>query len=321
MTIRPLPMLLAAGLFAGCSSSSASTSPSPSPTTTSTTTPPGPDAGTAADAGSGTTLAPPAAGKGVQFSMQTTIAAGTEDERCKFVQATEDLWVDQEEVESTPRAATTSSSGTRRTRPSPRTTTASRPSTPRASSTAWAGPPRRGTPPSSSAARSPRTRRTSWARFPADTALHIPAGSVLVMDLHVLNASSAPLAPDRAINLDTIPQSQVKQEAGIYFFYNPFIASRPASMAHARMSCPVTSDVTLTTAQTHMHKWGLGGTANLEDSTGTVIQRSTPAPCGPIPPSPSGPPRHGPAGRPADRLRVQLPPTTAPPRSSRASRP
>ena len=39
------------------------------------------------------------------------------------------------------------------------------------------------------------------------------------------------------------------------------------------MSCPVTSAVTLTTAQTHMHKWGLGGTANLEDGTGAIVQK------------------------------------------------
>ena len=39
------------------------------------------------------------------------------------------------------------------------------------------------------------------------------------------------------------------------------------------MSCPVTSSVTLTTAQTHMHKWGLGGSANLEDSAGKVIEQ------------------------------------------------
>ena len=63
------------------------------------------------------------------------------------------------------------------------------------------------------------------------------------------------------------------QEAGIYFFYNPFIVVPPNSMAEAHMSCPVTSNVTLTTMQTHMHKWGLGGAANLEDGTGTMMSQ------------------------------------------------
>ncbi len=75
------------------------------------------------------------------------------------------------------------------------------------------------------------------------------------------------------MNLDTIPQSQAKVEAGVYFFYNPFIRLPANSSGHARMSCPVTSDVTIVNAQTHMHKQGVGGVANLEDSAGNVVQQ------------------------------------------------
>jgi hypothetical protein len=50
----------------------------------------------------GLPLAPPPTGQGVQFEMQTTIAAGAEDERCRFVTATEDLWVHQEAIQYTP---------------------------------------------------------------------------------------------------------------------------------------------------------------------------------------------------------------------------
>lgn len=109
--------------------------------------------------------------------------------------------------------------------------------------------------------------------LPDDTAIHVPAGSVLMMDLHVLNVTAKALDVTVQMNLDTIPGSQVTQEAGIYFFYNPFIAIPPDSTSHARMSCPVTSDVTLTTGQTHMHKWGLGGHADLEDGTGALLQQ------------------------------------------------
>jgi hypothetical protein len=93
-----------------------------------------------------------------------------------------------------------------------------------------------------------------------------------MMDLHVLNTSTAALPVTVQMNLDAIPASQVKQEAGIYFFYDPFIAVPPAGSSHARMSCPVTSDLTLTTAQTHMHKWGLGGTADLRDGAGAMVK-------------------------------------------------
>jgi len=109
--------------------------------------------------------------------------------------------------------------------------------------------------------------------LPPNVALHIPAGSVLLMDLHVLNVSMTALNPVAVINLDTIPKSQVTQEAGIFLFFDPFIVVPPNASAKAHMSCPVTSNITLTTLQTHMHKQGLGGVVNLNDSTGALVQQ------------------------------------------------
>jgi hypothetical protein len=261
MTTRPLSILIASVVVAGCSSSSSS--------------PPASSASADGGAEGGTTvmLAPPPAGQGIQYEMSTTIAASTEDERCKFVQTTEDMWVNHEQVVYTPgshhfilwntpytsiptvnnQMQTIDTSGVFDCVGGP--------------AAAWntsqfvGGAQSANAPP-------------MLSDLPSDVALHIPAGSVLVMDLHVLNASAMQLNPTVLINLDTIPQSQVKQEAGIYFFYNPFIrVPAGGAPAHARMSCPVTSDVTLTTAQTHMHKWGLGGVSNLEDSSGTLMQQ------------------------------------------------
>ncbi len=253
MTIhpRPTPLPLAAAVvalaLAGCSSSGPSGTASP------------------------TTLAPPPAGQGVQFEMATTIAAGAEDERCKFVTATEDLWVHQESVLYTPGSHHFILWNTTYTAIPTVDTNGNTVDTsgvfecPGGPPAAWNVDRYVG---GSQAANAPSV----LGSLPADVALHIPAGSVLMMDLHVLNTTPAALPVTVQMNLDTIPASQVTQEAGIYFFYDPFIVVPPASMAHARMSCPVTSDLTLTTAQTHMHKWGLGGTANLEDATGAVVK-------------------------------------------------
>src|SRR5689334_8245515 len=87
--LRSHLVLFVAATFAaalGCSSSSPSTAT--------------PDGG-AADAGS-SSLLPPPPGQGVQFEMETTLAGSTEDERCKFVTTTDDLWVHQEAVRYTP---------------------------------------------------------------------------------------------------------------------------------------------------------------------------------------------------------------------------
>ena len=242
---------LAAACFGGCSSSSHGASSGAAPT--------------------GDGLAPPADGQGIQYEMQTTIAGGTEDERCQFVTAPSDLWIHQEEVKYTPGSHhfilwNTSYATVPTVDINGNTVDTSGvfecPGGPPA---AWSVDRYVGGSQSANAA-------SILGALPDDVALHIAAGSVLMMDLHVLNAGAQALPVTVQINLDTIPASQVAQEAGIYFFYDPFIVLPPNASAEARMSCPVTSDLTLTTAQTHMHKWGLGGSANLEDGSGNVIQ-------------------------------------------------
>jgi hypothetical protein len=223
------------------------------------------------DAGT-TVLAAPPAGQGVQFEMQTTIASGTEDERCKFVTAAEDLWVHQEAIQYTPGSHhfilwnTTYTSIPTMDINGNTVDTSGIFECPGGPPAAWSVDRYVG---GSQSADAPNV----LGALPDNFAIHIPAGSVLMMDLHILNTTSAALPVTVRMNLDTIPASQVTEEAGIYFFYNPFIAIPPLSTSHARMSCPVTSDVTLTTAQTHMHKWGLGGTAKLEDGTGALVQQ------------------------------------------------
>jgi hypothetical protein len=222
--------------------------------------------------GTVTPLPPPAAGQGVQFEMQTSIDAGTEDERCKFVTTTEDLWVHQESVQYTPGSHhfilwnTTYTSIPTKDINGNAVDTSGVFECPGGPPAAWSVDRYVG---GSQSADAPNV----LGALPDNVALHIPAGSVLMMDLHVLNTTAAALPVTVRMNLDTIPASKVTEEAGIFFFYDPFIAIPPQASAHARMSCPVTSDVQLTTGQTHMHRWGLGGTAKLEDTTGALVQQ------------------------------------------------
>jgi hypothetical protein len=269
MTTRPLFALLSCLTLAACSASSNKASPTQGGGADSGS-PPAEDGG--GDDASSTLLAPPPAGQGVQYSMQTTIAASTEDERCRFVQTTEDMWVSHEDVRYTPGShhfLVWNTSYT--TIPTVNIQGATVDTTQvfdcvGGPAAGWKTEQIFG---GAQAADAPPL----LGELPTGVALHIPAGSVLVLDLHVLNTTATALTPTAVINMDTIPQSQVTQEAGIYFFYNPFIVVPPNSMAEAHMSCPVTSDVTLVTTQTHMHKWGLGGAANLEESTGAMMKQ------------------------------------------------
>ncbi len=266
MTIRPLVSLLVVSLLAACSSASSSSSQG-SPST------PGADGGEEGGINNGTSLAPPAAGQGIQLKMETTIAASTEDEQCKFVQTTEDMWVHSEEVRYTPGSHHFLLYNTPYTSIPTMDNQGNTIDTSGVFDCPDGGPGAyfnvdRGL----GGAQAPDAPPIIGG-LPSDAAVHIPAGSVLALDLHVLNATSKPLDVTVLMNLNTIPQSQAKVEAGIYFFYNPFIRVPAGGKSQARMSCPVTSDVTIVNAQTHMHKQGLGGLANLEDSSGKVLQQ------------------------------------------------
>jgi hypothetical protein len=237
----------------------------------------GPDAASPADDagsddGSTSLLAPPPAGQGMQITMSTTIAAGTEDEKCKFIQIADDMWVNHEDIRYTPgshhflvyQTPYTSIPTVNNDGKTVDTTQVF---------DCLGGPNVEWNVDQFVGGAQGADAPPALNGLPPNVALHIPAGSVLMLDLHVLNPSTQALTPVVAMNFDTIPKSQVTEEAGGYFFYNPFIRIPPNSSSHARMSCPVTSNVTLTTMQTHMHKWGLGGVVNLEDGSGNLVQQ------------------------------------------------
>lgn len=247
---RSLLPLVACSIVAACSSSSSA-----------------PSGGSG-----GTMLDPPASGQGIQLKMSTSIAASTEDERCQFVQTTDDMWVNQQVIRYTPGShhfilwrtpytsiPTSDTSGNH-------VDTSAVFQCPNGPPGSWLVDGLLG------GAQSP-DQPTFGGDFPPGVAIHIPAESILIMDLHVLNASTSPLDVTVLMNLDTIPQSQVKQEGGIYFFYDPFIRIPANGKSSARMSCPVPDDVTLVNGQTHMHKQGLGGVVNLEDGSGKSLQQ------------------------------------------------
>lgn len=223
--------------------------------------------------GSGSTmLDPPASGQGIQLKMSTTIAASTEDERCQFVQTTDEMWVNQQEIRYTPGSHHFILWQTPYTS-IPTTDKAGNQVDTSAVFQCLDGPPGNWLVDGLLGGAQSPDQPTFGGDFPPGVAIHIPAGSILIMDLHVLNASTSPLDVTVLMNLDTIPHSQVKQEGGIYFFYNPFIRIPANGKSSARMSCPVPNDVTLVNGQTHMHKQGLGGVVNLEDTSGKSLQQ------------------------------------------------
>lgn len=111
------------------------------------------------------------------------------------------------------------------------------------------------------------------ASAPEGVAMKIEPGSVLLMNVHYINASSDPLEADVRANLYTIPPEQVKAEAGMLFYYNLHILVPASGRATARMRCPVQKGIQIISLQSHMHRRGVGFVADLTDGAGEKLEQ------------------------------------------------
>lgn len=107
--------------------------------------------------------------------------------------------------------------------------------------------------------------------LPPGTALKVPGNTVLLMNTHYINATPKAMATDARINLYTIPDAEVTQEAGILFLYNPFIRVPANGVGKARAVCPIHQDINLVNGQSHMHKRGIKQDTFLLDGQGAVV--------------------------------------------------
>jgi hypothetical protein len=222
-----------------------------------------------ADAGTPPLLEPPPAGEGIQLHMVTTLGAGVEAEHCQFVKLSADatLWVNRDEVRYGKGSHHFLLYATAYTD----IPTAKEDGTPVDTSRVFdcSDGATNGWQVTKLVGGSQNGEGDSLLRFPSDVAIRIPAGSVLLMNAHYINATDAEIAPDVYINLWTIPEAQVKTEGDILFLYNPFIKVGALGTGRARWRCPVQHDITIANVQSHMHRRGTGYEA-------TVVGADTP---------------------------------------------
>ncbi|HMJ52844.1 MAG TPA: hypothetical protein VK540_12235 [Polyangiaceae bacterium] len=221
-----------------------------------------------------TLLEPPAAGQGLQLKMVSTILPGQEIERCKFFQVpAEGLNVNSAVVRYVP-----GSHHVLLYRTSMKSIpTVVRSGTPLAvdengvfdcaegAAADWDV--------TGVVAGAQSAKAKNAATFPPGVAAKLDPGTVLIINTHYLNASGNPLIAEARLNLYTLPEKDVVQEGGFLFFYNPFIRVPARSSASSRMRCTLSDDITLISAQSHMHRRGVGYTANVvEPSDGSLTQ-------------------------------------------------
>jgi hypothetical protein len=208
-------------------------------------------------------LAPPPAGRGVQFAMLTEIAPEQEVEHCQFVQAPpEDLLVQRDEIRFSAgshhalfyetdyeQIPTHKEDGTV-------VDTSGVFDCSSGATDGWRI--------TKLIAGSQNGTGEAFLSYPPGVALRVRGSAVLMMNTHYVNPGSMALQPEVRINLHTLPPDEVEQEGDLLFLYNEFIAVGAASTSRARMRCPVNRDITLVNAQSHMHRRGVGFSAAIE---------------------------------------------------------
>jgi hypothetical protein len=223
-----------------------------------------PDLAGAGDAGAGDTkstalLAPPEPGKGVQIEMGTMLNAGEETERCRFYTVpAAGLNVVDQQIKFTAGSHHFIVFSTPYKEIPTKTIRGQEVDTKGVFDCGTNGPTGDWDTIAFFAVSQNANGDSVFDKLPAGTALKIPGGSILLVNTHYVNASDKPLDVTAAVNLLTIPDADVKQEAGLLFFYNRFIRVPGKSEGTARMRCPVRSDITILTATSHMHRRGVG---------------------------------------------------------------
>ncbi len=211
-------------------------------------------------------LAAPAAGTGVQIRMTSQVAAGDETERCRFYKVpAEGLNLVREELKFTAGSHHVLIYQTTYKEIPTKTISGETLDTAGVFDCVKNGPTGDwetiGLLGGSQSPNSPPT----IDGMPEGTAIKIAGGSILLVDAHYLNASANSLTTEIYINLHSIASDKVKQEAGVLFFYNPFILVPSMGEGVARQRCPISKDINLVVAQSHMHRRGVDYMARIVD--------------------------------------------------------
>jgi len=206
-------------------------------------------------------LEPPAAGKGEQFTMKTRIAAGDERESCMFVRTHDAMIVNRDEIRFTHGSHHVLLYMTSHKDVPTEDLIGTKFGADGIFDCTEGVQPQWGV--AGLVGASQNAQGQSAISFPAGVGLRVPANSVLLMNAHYINATDQELEPSIAVNLHSIPESELKHEGGLLFWYNPFLKVPAAGESAMTASCPLPSTIHLTNVQSHMHRRGVGYRATL----------------------------------------------------------
>lgn len=97
---------------------------------------------------------------------------------------------------------------------------------------------------------------TNPIALPDGVAMPVRAGQQLLLNLHLYNVSDAELTGTSAVEIRTIPQSEVVHEAEVLLMGKVATLQVPPGQSTQMGSCTMNGDVTLFMVNPHMHRYG-----------------------------------------------------------------
>jgi hypothetical protein len=212
-------------------------------------------------------LAPPKQGRGIQITMDTALEPGVEVERCRFVRTGDaPLIVNHDEVRFTAGShhvllflTSYDQIPTQNLRGEDVDTSAVFDCSEGVQGL-WRA--------NGLIAASQSAEGDSAVSLPAGVGVRVPANAVVLVNAHYINTMEKTLEPRVFINLHSIPENELEQEGGLLFWYNPFLKAPANGNSKMRASCPLNDDIHITNAQSHMHRRGVGYTADMISAAG-----------------------------------------------------
>jgi hypothetical protein len=106
---------------------------------------------------------------------------------------------------------------------------------------------------------------TGMMTLPEGVGFQVASQEILLLQVHYLNASMNELNSKVTVNLHTTSDgSRIHNQAGILFFYDPFIDVPMAQKATANARCTLPEDITLLGVFPHYHARGVAYRAFLD---------------------------------------------------------
>jgi hypothetical protein len=110
----------------------------------------------------------------------------------------------------------------------------------------------------------PAATPTGELTMPPGVGLPFSANEIFLFQVHYLNATATPIDAHVSVHLTT-QTTPVQQNAGVIFFYDPFIyVPQGAGSAVASMRCPIPQNITMFTEGSHYHARGVNYQAYLD---------------------------------------------------------